>query len=80
MIAERERPSRRGECSRNALAVLLGLDLDANQRGALFFGLHDPSGLAIHEEQVVGFAEPAKRELANSDSTTSVDVRVGAGE
>lgn len=65
------------ESTGDALAVLLGLLLDADESGTFSLGLDRPDGLAIHKQQVVGFAMAlAQRELTDGHTGPSVNVGV----
>jgi len=79
LVAEGQGAARRGQGIRNALAVLLGLNLDTNKGRALLLGLDDSGRLAVHEEQVIGLAIAATEgELADSYAAPGVNVGVGA--
>lgn len=77
LVAEGQGADRRGESRGDSLAVLLGLILEPNERGALFLGLDGSGGLTIHKEEVIRLAEPLpERELTHRNAARGVDVGV----
>ena len=79
LIEKWQRPARGREGLGSTLAVLLGLDFDANESRAFFFGLDDPDGLAVGKEQIVGLAKAVTEgKFADGNAAAGVDVGVGA--
>jgi len=75
LVAERERPDGCGQRLRNPLAVLLRLDLDADEGCALLLGLDHPDRLTVEEEQVIRLAASVpERELTDGNTPGGIDV------
>jgi len=78
LIKERKWAAWGREGCRDALAVLLGLDLNPDEGGPLLLCLDDADGLAVSEKKIVGLAKPVTEgEFADGNAAAGVDVSVG---
>src|ERR1017187_812575 len=78
LVEERERTARRRESCRNSLAILLRLDLDANEGCTLLLSLDDPESPAVSEEEIIRLAIAARQgEFADGNPATGVNIGVG---